>query len=176
LVEEEAGSSLIIPFSADNRSLHSSTPSTVATRVHSLQYKVSLHATSNPILCEANQAHHPNFLALKSEPTNATQFPQLASNSNTLNNLQHICHDLTVTPKCYLLIQLRAVDHPPIYPNSISKYFLQWQLMLPTPSLAFPLTSLPLLLWSEPLKPPSMPWLTPCPPTEEVASLAMLVR
>ena len=82
-------SSLITPFSADSRD--SRLPaSTVATRACSLHYMGSLHATSNPILCEANQAHHPNFLALQSEPATATQFPQLASNSNTPNNLWHI--------------------------------------------------------------------------------------
>jgi len=49
-----------------------------------------LYTASNPILCVANQAHHPNYLALQSEPVTATQLPQLASNSNTLHNLWHI--------------------------------------------------------------------------------------
>jgi len=95
-------SSIIMPFSADSTS-SSSTASTVATRVHSLHYKASLHATSNPILCEANQAHYPN------------------------------------------LIQPRTVDCLHIYPSSIPTYFLQWQLLLPTPLPAFPLEPLPLL-------------------------------
>jgi len=40
--------------------------------------------------------------------------------------------DLTVTPKDHLLIQLRAGDCLSIYPYPIPKYFLPWQLLLPT--------------------------------------------
>jgi len=133
-----------------------------------------LYTASNPILCVATQAHHPNSIALQSEPTTATQFPQLASNSNTLHTIFGTS-DLRVTPKYHLLIQLRAVDRPPIYPCSIPKYFLPWQFLLPTPSPAFPLEPDPLQPRSEPLKHPGMQQLTPCPPTAEAASLAILV-
>jgi len=42
--------------------------------------------------------------------------------------------DLAVTPQDCLLMQPRTVDCPYIYPYSIPKYFLPWQLLLPTPS------------------------------------------
>jgi len=56
----------------------------------SLQLPGQPRAPSNPILCVANQAHHPFSFAPQSEHTTASQFPQLASNSNTLHNLRQL--------------------------------------------------------------------------------------
>jgi len=57
-----------------------------------LQLSPSKQTTSNPILCVATQAHHPSSFALQPEPTTASQFPQLASNSNTLHNQNIFYH------------------------------------------------------------------------------------